>query len=282
MSEVSNARNGLQGLAAFDANGDGIVSAADARFGELKLWVDRNENGRTDAGELGTLEQHGIESFSLNGSTNSERVKVGKNIVLATSIFTRTNGFTGTLGDTVLSFTPSADPIGSSMTSIFAPSLSFNRRLRDIAIPREAEPELDAITMAELNQLRAGSDANVLAMTSAGLAFNIPHDVNPFDHFSQAMDEGQTSGTSEASDVSDKSASIEADNSSGESDVGEPVIHMLDIKNVEMWGGPAIVDLDDLRVALMTQDMNSFGARSAGETAFEQKYGTRPVDFFAA
>lgn len=282
MSEVSNARNGLQGLAAFDDNGDGIVSAADARFGELKLWVDRNENGRTDAGELGTLEQHGIESFSLNGSTNSERVKVGKNIVLATSIFTRTNGFTGTLGDTVLSFTPSADPIGSSMTSIFAPSLSFNRRLRDIAIPREAEPELDAITMAELDQLRAGSDANVLAMTSAGLAFNIPHDVNPFDHFSQAMDEGQTSGTSEASDVSDKSASIEADNSSGESDVGEPVIHMLDIKNVEMWGGPAIVDLDDLRVALMTQDMNSFGARSAGETAFEQKYGTRPVDFFAA
>jgi hypothetical protein len=36
------------------------LNADDVRFGELKVWVDANGNGITDAGELKTLAEVGI------------------------------------------------------------------------------------------------------------------------------------------------------------------------------------------------------------------------------
>jgi hypothetical protein len=52
--------NGYAALAAFDSTGDGFVDAADKDFAKLKLWFDRDGDGRTDAGELAPLAAHAV------------------------------------------------------------------------------------------------------------------------------------------------------------------------------------------------------------------------------
>ena len=59
------AGDGFTALKEFDSNHDGKVNAADQRWNELKVWVDANHNGVTDAGVGGTdLEtvKHGPQS----------------------------------------------------------------------------------------------------------------------------------------------------------------------------------------------------------------------------
>ena len=58
----------LEGLAAFDSNGDGRISAADERWSRLGLVQDRNSDGRQDEGELRSLADLGVESIGLSRS----------------------------------------------------------------------------------------------------------------------------------------------------------------------------------------------------------------------
>ncbi|HEY0821194.1 MAG TPA: heme utilization protein, partial [Rhizobacter sp.] len=60
------AGNGFEAMRFEDSNGDGRLSAADERFGELKVWVDANQDGRADAGELQGLAELGIVSLNLD------------------------------------------------------------------------------------------------------------------------------------------------------------------------------------------------------------------------
>jgi hypothetical protein len=58
--------NGYAALGLEDSNGDGKVNAQDANFSELKLWVDANHDGKTDAGELHGLMDFGIVELNLD------------------------------------------------------------------------------------------------------------------------------------------------------------------------------------------------------------------------
>ena len=56
----------LQALAKiFDSNHDGVLDAKDARFADFKVWKDANGDGISDAGEMQTLTQAGIQSMNL-------------------------------------------------------------------------------------------------------------------------------------------------------------------------------------------------------------------------
>ena len=106
-SERDDARSGLQGLAAMDSNNDGVIDADDARFGELRVWRDRNGNGITDQGELMTLEDAGLASIRLDAvSGNLEAIKLGDNALVATTSFVRSDGTTGTVADVSLAYRP--------------------------------------------------------------------------------------------------------------------------------------------------------------------------------
>ncbi|KZL23839.1 calcium-binding protein [Pseudovibrio sp. Ad37] len=66
----------------FDSNGDGVISSDDERFDELRLWQDDNGNGVTDAGELKTLSDLGVDridltSTELNLDNNSDDLLIG-------------------------------------------------------------------------------------------------------------------------------------------------------------------------------------------------------------
>lgn len=51
----ARAANGFEGLAALDANGDGVIDARDPMFGRLVLWADGNGDHRSSPGELRRL-----------------------------------------------------------------------------------------------------------------------------------------------------------------------------------------------------------------------------------
>ncbi|MEJ1938179.1 hypothetical protein WDZ92_48925, partial [Nostoc sp. NIES-2111] len=84
-------------LSAYDTNHDGILTAAEADAAGIKVWVDANDDGIGETGELATLDQLGVASINLSG------VKAGNydhgNIIATTSTFNFTDGRTGQAAD---------------------------------------------------------------------------------------------------------------------------------------------------------------------------------------
>ena len=69
---LGKATNGFDALKQEDTNADGVVDASDARFADLRLWQDLNQDGISQANELSTLASRGITSLSLNSTANSQ------------------------------------------------------------------------------------------------------------------------------------------------------------------------------------------------------------------
>ncbi|AWW75330.1 hypothetical protein CD351_12915 [Erythrobacter sp. KY5] len=156
--DAPEARSAMQGLASFDTNGDGLVSVLDERFGELKVWVDTDHDGRSDMGELRTLADHGIVSISLRAAASEDTNKVGRNVLLSTAVFNLADGSTGTLGDVAFGFKPTRKPATASSTSN---SLRRDQWLRD-GMPRIEELSLQDILSEDFfrryENIAAGQD----------------------------------------------------------------------------------------------------------------------------
>lgn len=58
--------SGFGALAELDENEDKVIDSADAGYGRLQVWVDRNHNGVSESNELKTLAELGICSISLD------------------------------------------------------------------------------------------------------------------------------------------------------------------------------------------------------------------------
>ncbi len=74
--------NSFADLAAMDlpengGNGDGLMSAADAVFAGLRLWVDANHDGVSQPGEFVTLAQAGVASIKLGAQPIARRDRFG-------------------------------------------------------------------------------------------------------------------------------------------------------------------------------------------------------------
>jgi RTX calcium-binding nonapeptide repeat (4 copies) len=81
---------GLTDLAAYDSNGDGKVDAAEAAAAGVKIWVDANYNGVTDAGELRSFTEAGIASIST--ARTAANVTVNDSRISGTGTFTFADG----------------------------------------------------------------------------------------------------------------------------------------------------------------------------------------------
>ncbi|MFD2451357.1 Ig-like domain-containing protein [Ideonella paludis] len=97
LSNGQTARDGFSALADLDSNGDGLITAADAQFANLEVWVDSNQDGQTQAGELVGLGAVGVVSLNLNAQ-QTEVLQNG-NIIGLTSHYTKADGSTHELSD---------------------------------------------------------------------------------------------------------------------------------------------------------------------------------------
>ncbi|HEX8655316.1 MAG TPA: calcium-binding protein [Allosphingosinicella sp.] len=138
LAEKKGAKSDLDALSALDSNRDGKIDSTDARFGELKVWEDRNGNGVTEDGELRSLVDRGIASIGLASASARQTAKLGDNIVLSTGTFTRTDGSTGTLADAALAFRPGH---GASAQGF---SDALERRLEALRSGLDSQFQLDA------------------------------------------------------------------------------------------------------------------------------------------
>ena len=97
LADGSLAKDGWAALAAQDSNADGVIDTMDANFDKLRVWVDANGDGITDAGELQTLDEVHIASINLQADTRS--VQQNGNVVQMFSTYTTTDGATHEVAD---------------------------------------------------------------------------------------------------------------------------------------------------------------------------------------
>ena len=69
----SNFADGFEQLALLDSNMDGVVSAADAQFDEIRVWQDSDMNGVSTPAELHSLTELGITAIPTQGAEISMR-----------------------------------------------------------------------------------------------------------------------------------------------------------------------------------------------------------------
>ncbi|MDR2452078.1 MAG: hypothetical protein LBE85_10025, partial [Candidatus Accumulibacter sp.] len=98
LSNGQTADNGFAALAELDGNRDGIIDAQDAVFAQLRVWRDANSNGKTDDGELLTLEQAGVASLGI-GYTNQNMTDEHGNHILQMGSYTGLDGAAHEMAD---------------------------------------------------------------------------------------------------------------------------------------------------------------------------------------
>jgi Ca2+-binding RTX toxin-like protein len=157
---------GFQALAALDGNGDGVVDSADAGFADLRVWIDANEDAITDAGELKTLAELGIESISL--ASEAATTDIAGNSVTATSTVHRSDGTTTTIADVTLKIDNfDSEWLGQQPLTPEAEAVSELRGhgtladLRQVVMADETGTLADALAAAQ-PALAAGRDIRAL------------------------------------------------------------------------------------------------------------------------
>lgn len=112
---LPGAKTDLEGLVAFDSNGDGLLNRLDARWQEFGIWQDSNGDGVSQAGEFRSLDEVGISQIGL---TSDHQIREIDGVTeLGQSRFTWADGRTGAVGDVALPVDPSVrQPVSGSIT----------------------------------------------------------------------------------------------------------------------------------------------------------------------
>ena len=101
MSDGRVAASGFQALADLDSNKDGKIDASDEAFGRLRVWSDKDGDGKFEDHELSTLEEMGIDSIDLRYSDHRTEDENGNQIV-RTGRFTWKDGDRGKVSEFLL------------------------------------------------------------------------------------------------------------------------------------------------------------------------------------
>ncbi|MFC5771594.1 calcium-binding protein, partial [Thauera sinica] len=138
LANGKKATDGFAALRDLDSNGDGTFDAADAQFGNVRLWRDLDQDGVSDAGELMSLGDAGIASISLQVSRTTKTL-AGGNAQTATASFTRTDGSTASVGTAAnldLASNPFyrefTNPIQITEQAAALPDMGGSGRVRDL------------------------------------------------------------------------------------------------------------------------------------------------------
>jgi hypothetical protein len=182
LANGSKAQDGWQALSELDSNGDGQISAADADFAKLLVWVDANSDGVSDAGELQSLAEHGIVSINLGA--DQTRVAQNGNYLQGFSSYSRTDGTSHEIVDAWLE---------EASTNVAI----VNQGVRDITGDVQANGQTSA-NVLKLNL----TDVLAVEANANGQHQVIVHgDANDTVNLSNLLDTGSAQGSWQASGV---------------------------------------------------------------------------------
>lgn len=120
------AQSDLEGLRAFDSNGDGRFTALDDKWAKFGVWQDANQNGVTDPGEFRTLTEMGITAVNL--TSDGQFQVIDGQTVHGVGRMTKADGGEIALADVTLAYSnetqvPQGDGTTQTVsTSPFSPS----------------------------------------------------------------------------------------------------------------------------------------------------------------
>ena len=102
--DLPGAATDLEGLRAFDGNGDGKLTEADESFGRFMVWRDADRDGSADSGEILSLQQIGLTAIDLTAAATSSTVAIGEVAIVNTATWTRADGTTFEVADAFLTY----------------------------------------------------------------------------------------------------------------------------------------------------------------------------------
>ena len=147
LPDGSKAAHGFAALKALDSNNDNVFSALDARFADVRLWRDLDQDGISDAGELQGLAAGGVASINL--ASTASGTNYGDAILAQSGSFTRVNGGTGQVGSFILaqsSFVREFVPIAVSDAAKALPNIGGSGWVRDLQEAATLSPDLISAT----------------------------------------------------------------------------------------------------------------------------------------
>jgi hypothetical protein len=118
IADTTNAKSDLEGLSAFDSNGNGALDRGDKGFRKFRIWRDANQDGVSQRSELRSLSGWGIASISLSPNATFDRDSSTDNSIVGITEFTRRNGSKGRAADVVLVFDASDPPASQPASDI--------------------------------------------------------------------------------------------------------------------------------------------------------------------
>jgi hypothetical protein len=144
---VDGAQTDLEGLKAFDSNGNGQLDAGDAQWAQFGVWQDKNADGQTQDGEYQSLEALGIASINLqsNAQVHSGAAAGGGTsadvTVMGETTFTRTDGSTGVAQDAIFAYQSGVDAQAAlaAEADMARMALLFNQMVNTASV-QDSEP----------------------------------------------------------------------------------------------------------------------------------------------
>ncbi|MDD5717276.1 MAG: Ig-like domain-containing protein, partial [Sulfuricurvum sp.] len=116
LHDGTTAHDGYEALRDLDGNQDNVIDSNDAAYSELKLWMDANQDGKVDDGEMMSLKDAGVESMSLKSESSLENDN--GNIEGLKSSFTTTEGETHEMADVWLATAQTADDPQTTLSAM--------------------------------------------------------------------------------------------------------------------------------------------------------------------
>ncbi|MEN7531874.1 calcium-binding protein, partial [Cupriavidus sp. DL-D2] len=129
-----------------DGASDGVFDAKDARFNEIRVWRDLNQDGVSQSGELTSLTDLGIASINLRSTRTN--VDHGDAKLVEGGTYTRADGSTGKAGSFVLAqngFKREFKRIAVSDDAAALPEITGSGWVRDLREAATLNPKLIAM-----------------------------------------------------------------------------------------------------------------------------------------
>lgn len=145
LSYLAGSMTDLEGLAGFDTDKDGKLTAQDALWSKFGVWQDKNQDGVTDPGEFKTLDAWGIQAVDLKSDQMMDQV--GDVYIMGKSTFTRSDGGTGEIADTAFRYLDAADTSGMTQPKTFNIDIEgvIRKRLEDAHNQGASDEQLNAM-----------------------------------------------------------------------------------------------------------------------------------------